>query len=114
MPEVVKAGHREVAYTFFAAKPYPVETPRANVTLFPRFKGSNQTNQMLDVITEVTPHSQDPFKYVAMHTFEVPSDVDFENTVVKVEFIEPISWIIVDNRIYLDISIIKGEGREDV
>ena len=111
---VARAGHREVAYTFFTVKPYPVETPTANVTLFPRFKGSSQSPVMLDVTTEVAPHPRDLFKYIAVHSFDIPSDVDNENTVVIVEFIEPQSWVIADKRIHSDIAIIKGESREEV
>ena len=81
------AGKTETVYTIINSKPRPAETPGVNVTLIT----GNGSRLSLNSSTLLVSDPNIKIKYVAIHTFDVPSDVD-DDTTIRLEFIQPHDW----------------------
>ena len=64
----------------------------------------------LNVSTVLASDPMDVTKYVAIHTFNVPSDIDVKmGFTVRFEFTQPSNWTFLDDNVPPVVPVVRGE-----
>ena len=109
VPPVVIAGKREQVHTIITSKPSPspadtlgvaVDLIIQNVSIVPLGNAS----------TELVSDPTNVMRFIAIHTFDVPSDIDEESEAVfiRFRFTEPGTWMHLDRLVQV-VPVVIGE-----
>ena len=109
VPPVVIAGKREQVYTIITSKPHPSPADTLGVTVELIIHNvsivslGNASTELVSDPTNVT-------RFIAIHTFDVPSDIDEESEGVSIrfQFTEPGTWTNLDHLVQT-IPVVPGE-----
>ena len=107
MVPIVIAGKREQVHTIITSKPCP---PPTDIRVLVDLIIQNVTILRLNVSTELVSDPANVTRFVAIHTFDVPSDIDEESglATIRFEFVEPSGWSI-EPLVFPVVPVITGE-----
>lgn len=106
------AGRTEKVYTIITSKPRPADTAAdVIVELLIGNPGNSSIQRLMNASTKLVSDPTNITRYIAIHTFDVPTDFGGDETGVglRFQFTQPPDWMNLDLLVPPVIPIVAGE-----